>query len=274
MALDDIGALMFSHDIGLQNKTYFYREIGLCNLHGDSHALFSYNLPSPVHLTKTDIALMKQKSVNEHGMHYEISNDQLHQFEHLEADVTVWLQSVLTKDKPAVGVCDDGPLKSLLKSLDIPFVDISGFDPKKQCIGTTGVLPSGQGLPLCRYHYYGNDDIGFEDCARVRACQMSWWLRRQICYSPSLEQVNRQRVIWQTRCDRLMDMLLCEHCMNEKDKAYEEGEGLQWNPNCDGSCRRVAYILRDINHRLHAKPDYADEKVECLWMLKEDGKDI
>ena len=52
--------------------------------------------------------------------------------------------------------------------------------------------------------------------------------------------------------------------MNEKDKAYEEGEGLQWNPNCDGSCRRVAYILRDINHRLHAKPDYADEKVECL----------
>ena len=61
--------------------------------------------------------------------------------------------------------------------------------------------------------------------------------------------------------------------MNEKDKAYEEGEGLQWNPNCDGSCRRVAYILRDINHRLHAKPDYADEKVECLWMLKEDGKE-
>ena len=34
--------------------------------------------------------------------------------------------------------------------------------------------------------------------------------------------------------------------MNEKDKAYEEGEGVQWNPNCDGSCRRVAYIVRDI----------------------------
>ena len=169
VALDDIGALMFSHNIGLQNKTYFYREIGLCNLHGDSHALFSYSLPSPVHLTKTDIALMKQKTVNEHGMHYEISNDQLHPFEHLEADLTAWLQSVLTKDKPAMGVCDDGPLKSLLKSLDIPFVDISGFDPKQQCIGTTGVLPSGQGLPLCRDHYYGNNDIGFEDCARVRS---------------------------------------------------------------------------------------------------------
>ena len=208
--------------------------------------------------TKTVIALMKQKTVNEHGMHYEISNDQLHPFEHLEADVTVWLQSVLTKDKPAVGVCDNGPLKSLLKSLDIPFVDISEFDPKQHCIGTPSVLPPCQGLPLCRDHYYENDDIGFEDCARVRACQMSWWLRRQICYSPSLEQVNGQRVIWQTRCDRLMGMLLCEHCMNEKDKAYEEGEGLQWNPNCDGSCRRVAYILRD---RLHVKPDYADEKV-------------
>lgn len=223
MVLDDIGALMFSHYNGLQNTTYFYREIGLCNLHGDIHALFSYNLPIPVHLPKTDIALMKQKTVNEHGMHYEISNDQLHPFENLEADMTAWLQNVLTKHKPAVGVCDDGPLKSLLKSLDIPFVDVSGFEPKQQCIGTTGVLPSGQGLPLCRDHYYGNDDIGFEDCERVRACQMSWWLRRQICYSPSLEQVNRQRVIWQTRCDRLMDMLLCEHCMNEKDKAYEEG---------------------------------------------------
>ena len=94
MTLDDIGTLMFSHGIGLQNKTYFYGEIGLCNLHGDSHALFSYNLPSPVHLTKRDIALMKQKTVNEHGMHYEISNDQLHPFEHLEANEITILETM------------------------------------------------------------------------------------------------------------------------------------------------------------------------------------
>ena len=269
MALDDIGALMFSHNIGLQNKTYFYREIGLCNLHGDSHALFSYNLPSPVHLTKTDIALMKQKTVNEHGMLYEISNDQLHPFEYLEADVTAWLQSVLTKDKPAVGVCDDGPLKTLLKSLVVPYVDFE-IEPKDQSIGTMGVFPSGQEWPLCREHYYGNDDVGFVDCARVKACQMAWWVRKQICYEPSLERVNRQRVIWQTRCDRLMDMLLCNHCIDEKDQAYEKGEGLQWSPNCDGTCRRLAYILRDMTHKIHAKPDYADEKVECMSVLKED----
>ena len=34
--------------------------------------------------------------------------------------------------------------------------------------------------------------------------------------------------------------------MNKKDKAYEEGEGLQWNRNWDGSCRCLAYILHDI----------------------------
>ena len=39
---------------------------------------------------------------------------ELRPFEQLKADLMEWLQGVLTKDKPAVGVCDDGPLKTLL----------------------------------------------------------------------------------------------------------------------------------------------------------------
>ena len=107
-----------------------------------------------------------------------------------------------------MGVCNDGPLKTLLKSLDVPYMDFE-IEPKDQSIGSMGVFSSGQEWPLCREHYYGNNDVGFVDCARVKACQMEWWVRKQICYEPSLERVNRQRVIWQTRCDRLMDMLLC-----------------------------------------------------------------
>ena len=67
-----------------------------------------------------------------------------------------------------------------------------------------------------------------------------------------------------------MAMLLCNHCINEKDQADEKGEGLQWSPNCDGTCQRVAYILRDMTHKIHTKPNYADEKVECMWVFKED----
>ena len=51
-----------------------------------------------------------------------------------------WLQGVLTKDKPAVGVYDDGPLKTLLKSLDVPYVDFE-IESKDQSIGTMGVFP-------------------------------------------------------------------------------------------------------------------------------------
>ena len=242
----------------------------MCDVRWENRALFSYNLPVPLTLTKVDHALMQQQTKNRHGLRYEINHAELRPFEQLKADLTEWLQGVLTKDKPAVGVCDDGPLKTLLKSLDVPYVDFE-IEPKDQNIGTMGVFPSGKEWPLCREHYYGNDDVGFVDCARVKACQMAWWVRKQICYQPSLERVNRQRVIWQTRCDRLMDMLLCNHCIDEKDQAYEKGEGLQWSPNCDGTCRRVAYILRDMTHKIHAKPDYADEKVECMWVFKEDG---
>ena len=76
------------------------------------------------------------------------------------------------------------------------YVDFE-IEPKDQSIGTMGVFPSGQEWPLCREHYYGNDDVGFVDCTRVKRVRWRGGFGN-IGYQPSLERVNRQCIIWQT----------------------------------------------------------------------------
>ena len=60
---------------------------------------------------------------------------------------------------------------------------------------------------------------------------MSGWLRRHSHALPTLSQVNAQRVLWQKRCDRLLDVLLYNHCKDEKDDAFAAGQGLDWIPD-------------------------------------------
>ena len=59
---------------------------------------------------------------------------------------------------------------------------------------------------------------------------MSGWLRRHSNVLPTLSQVNAQRVLWQKRCDLLLDQVLCNHCIDDKDDAFAEGKGLGWIP--------------------------------------------
>ena len=71
LTVDDVGALLFSYDIGFQDKTHFFREIGMCDVRRENHPRFSYNLPVPLTLTKVDHALMQQETKNHNGLHYE-----------------------------------------------------------------------------------------------------------------------------------------------------------------------------------------------------------
>ena len=99
-------------------------------------------------------------------------------------------------------------------------------------IATVNVMATNDhGRNWCMDHSHGERGIWRNHCARVRACQMSGWLRRHSHALPTLSQVNAQRVLWQKRCDRLLDVLLCNHCKDEKDDALAAGQGLDWIPD-------------------------------------------
>ena len=68
LTVDDVGALLFSYDIGFQDKTHFFREIGVCDVCRENYPCFSYNLPVPLTLTKVDHALMQQETKNRNGV--------------------------------------------------------------------------------------------------------------------------------------------------------------------------------------------------------------
>ena len=96
---------------------------------------------------------------------------------------------------------------------------------------------------------------------------MSGWLRRQTHVLPTLDQVNAQRVLWQKRCDRLLDKCLCESCCEDKDDAFARGQGLDWIPNNCNDCR----LVRRIFEQTVTQPEwddpllYADDESHTMW---------
>lgn len=121
----------------------------------------------------------------------------------------------------------------------------------------------------CTQHSNGarGSSIWHDLCARVQACKLAAWWRKCMSHLPTPFQVNGQRLIWQKRCDRLLNMILCESCINEKDEAFEEGRGMDYRPNWDGKCRLVACIMEQnvTCPQRYEDLSYNDEKVETMW---------
>ena len=74
--------------------------------------------------------------------------------------------------------------------------------------------------------------------------------------------------MWQRRCDGLLDIVLCDTCIEDKDEEYTAGNGRNWYIlYCDvNHCALVRHRLHyplpeedglDPNHL----PDYADTKL-------------
>ena len=55
--------------------------------------------------------------------------------------------------------------------------------------------------------------------------------------------MNAQRVLWQKRCDRLLDVILCNHCKDDKDDAFARGQALDWIPDNCCQCRDARRIF-------------------------------
>lgn len=97
---------------------------------------------------------------------------------------------------------------------------------------------------------------------------MSLWYRKKTKVMPSLEDENDQRILWQNRCDELLDWLLCDKCIRQKDDAFARGMGLDWEPDdCDDpACmnKMVQYTFRRGGEDPLYNVTYADELPECM----------
>ena len=136
-------------------------------------------------------------------------------------------------------------------------------------IGIVNVMGDSGFFDWCRDHDDGNIDIWHDACARVQACKLAKWVQEQEKRLPSVEDVNRQRVLWQRRCDKLLDRLLCEYCQNEKDQAFQQGRGLDWRPTDCHECRFVRNIFDDyVSDKERCIPHYQDETSLTMWQWK------
>ena len=83
----------------------------------------------------------------------------------------------------------------------------------------------------------------------------------------TLSQVNAQRVLWQKRCDRLLDHMLCSYCNDAKDEAFARGQGLDWIPDNCCQCRHVRRIFEQtVTYREWQEPlMYADDEPHTMW---------
>ena len=86
----------------------------------------------------------------------------------------------------------------------------------------------------------------------------------------TVEELNKQRLFWQWRCDVLLDHVLCWDCQLKKDEAFKRGEGLSYIPDCP-SCHNAyrTLFLGIKNGDLVERTQYADSGWHCIKALEE-----
>ena len=153
-----------------------------------------------------------------------------------------------------------------------PIVVLEGQECRKLSslpIATVNVMTTNDhGRNWCHDHSHGErgSSIWHDGCAQVRACQMSGWLRRHSNALPILSQVNAQRVLWQKRCDRLLDLVLSTRCIDDKEGTFAQGKGLDWIPDNCSECLTVRRIFEQtVTYREWQEPlMYADDEPHTM----------
>ena len=281
MALHEVGLLVFSQGFALSRDEYIIRELAFCDWTGHHHGLFKYQLPKGVsyHQLYDEVqSRVDHQTKTVHGLPFDpfLSDKNFHPYDQMQDDITRWCQQHLTPQRSRLGVFTLNGLAKLLQEppFAYPLVVLEGQgcgDLANLPIATANVMAhNDHGQNWCEDHCHQarGSGVWHHHCAHVRVCQMSGWLRRQTHVLPTLSQVNAQRVLWQRRCDRLLDYLLCNQCIEAKDQAFANGQGLDWIPdNCDGDCRSVMHVFEQtVTHREWDVPlMYADDEPHTMW---------
>ena len=282
MALNEVGLLVFSQGFALSRDEYIIRELAFCDWTGHHHGLIKYLLPKGVsyhQLYDEPRTRVDRQTQTVHGLPFEpytaYNRQDFHPYEQMRDDITRWCQQHLTSQRNRIGVHTFNGLAKMLQEppFAYPLVVLEGQgcgDLANLPIATANVMAHhDHGRNWCEDHSHGarGSGIWHHHCAHVRVCQMSGWLRRQTHVLPTLSQVNAQRVLWQKRCDRLLDELLCNFCIEAKDQAFANGQGLDWIPDDCDDCRSVLRVFEQtVTQREWDVPlMYADDEPHTMW---------
>ena len=278
MALNEVGVLAYSQGFALSRDEYIIRELALCDWTGHHHVLFKYLLPRGVschQLSEEAKTRVDRQTQTVHGLPFEphtaYNRQDFHPYHQIRDDLTRWCEQYLTPQRKRLGVFTrDGLYRELLQYPMVVLEEQGCGDLANLPIASVNVLATNdQGRNWCMDHTHGARESGVwhDHCARVRACQMSGWLRRQSNVLPTLYQVNAQRVLWQKRYDRLLDVILCNPCKDEKDQAFARGQGLDWIPDNCNQCRHARRIFEQtVTCQEWQTPMlYADDEPHTMW---------
>ena len=282
MALHEVGLLVYSQGFALSRDEYIIRELAFCDWTGHHHGLFKYLLPPGVsyhQLSEEARTRVDRQTQTVHGLPFEpytaYNRQDFHPYDQMPDDITRWCQQHLTSQRNRIGVHTFNGLAKLLQEppFAYPLVVLEGQgcpDLANLPIATANVMAHhdhGRNWCMDHSHKARGSGVWHDHCAHVRVCQMSGWLRRQTHVLPTLSQVNAQRVLWQKRCDRLLDYLLCNYCTEAKDQAFANGQGLDWIPDNCSDCRSVLHVFEQtVTQREWDVPlMYADDEPHTMW---------
>ena len=276
MALREVGLLVYSQGFALSRDEYIIRELAFCDWTGHHHILYKYLLPRGVSyepLSEEAKTRVKHQTHTVHGLLFEPNHYESRPYYQIKNDIECWCRQYLTPQRDRIGIFTMDGLYRLLHEPDYSYPTVvleeqGCRDLASLPIATVNVMATNDhGSNWCMDHSHGEHGVWHDHCARVRVCQMSGWLRRQIHVLPTLSQVNAQRVLWQKRCDRLLDDLLCNHCVDAKDDAFARGQGLDWIPDNCCQCRKVLRIFeQSVTRREWQEPlMYDDDEPHTMW---------
>ena len=155
--------------------------------------LFKYTLPLGLKydlLSEDAKVQVDRQTKTVHGLPFEpfLSNhnrQEFHPYHQLRDDVSRWCQQCLTPERWRLGVFTVNGLYQLYQEprFSYPIVVLKGQGCKELSslpIATVNIMATNDhGQNWCQDHIHGQRGIWHDCCARVRACQMSGWLRRQ-----------------------------------------------------------------------------------------------
>ena len=283
MSLHEVGLLVYSQGFAISREEYIIRELAYCDWTGHHHVLFKYTLPLGLTydlLSEDAKTRMDRQTKTVHGLPFEpfLSDHNRHEFHpyhQLRDDVNRWCQQYLTPERWRLGVITLNGLYRFFQEpqFSYPIVVLEGQGCRELAslpIATVNVMATNDhGRNWCMDHSHGERGSGIwhNSCARVPACQISGWLRRHSNVLPSLSQVNAQRVLWQKRCDRLLDVILCNHCKDDKDDAFARGQALDWILDNCCQCRDARRIFEQtVTYQEWQEPlMYADDEPHTMW---------
>ena len=276
--MESIGMIIYCQGFMLPGPwMYTVRELGMCDLSGHHRCVYAYENTGPNYeKLSADAKESVDKAIEQHGVPYQPKYS-ARPVSCLTDDFDQFIGQFNTKSHVGVWAGDEVG-KAFLTGLGCPFVEIKHNDLQTLPLGCVLEEEQRYRNTNCSGHYLrqilDDDDAQMHRCSLEYACALSALVRKETHYrSPTLvEDLLYQKNLWQYRCLRLLDTVLCSFdCQAEAGEAFAKGQGLEWYTDCDtGHCWWVKRIFQDGVFEPYRDDDddfFLDRTLDTLTVL-------